>query len=120
NEASKAPARILVVEDEAITAADLQERLIALGYAIAGWSVTGEKAIALAQIERPDLVLMDIMLKGRMNGIEAAGAIRAQMQVPVIFLTANTNDTVIDEAKTSEPFAYLLKPFEERYLKTNI
>src|SRR5207302_10886283 len=70
-EASKAPARILVVEDEAITAADLQERLIALGYAIAGWSVTGEKAIALAQIERPDLVLMDIMLKGRMNGIEA-------------------------------------------------
>jgi two-component system, response regulator PdtaR len=118
--APAAPARILVVEDEAITAADLQDRLVQLGYEIAGWAVTGEDAIDLARNGQPDLVLMDIRLKGRMTGIEAAREIRAELRLPVIFLTANSNDAVVDEAKVSEPFAYLLKPFEERHLRANI
>lgn len=114
------PTRILVVEDEAIVAADLQDRLAALGYSVAGWATTGEEAIALASEEKPDLVLMDIMLRGAMNGIEAARAVRSELHLPVIFLTANSNDAVLEEAKISEPFAYLLKPFEERQLRTNI
>src|SRR5207302_6987906 len=77
--APAAPARILVVEDEAITAADLQDRLVQLGYEIAGWAVTGADAVKLARSEQPDLVLMDIRLKGRMTGIEAAREIRAEL-----------------------------------------
>lgn len=113
-------ARILVVEDEAITAADLQDRLAAMGYAVAGWATSGEDAIEIARREKPDLALMDIVLKGRINGIDAARIVRTELGVPVIFLTANSNDAVLDRAKTSEPFAYLLKPFEERQLRTNI
>jgi CheY-like chemotaxis protein len=114
------PASILVVEDEGITAADLQDRLESLGYEIAGWATSGEEAIELARCKKPNLVLMDIMLKGEMNGIEAARIIRSEMSLPVIFLSANSNDSVLNQAKMSEPFAYLLKPFEERQLRTNI
>jgi len=116
----RARTRVLVVEDEAIVAADLQDRLGGLGYEIAGWATTGEEAIALARDENPDLVLMDILLRGRMNGIEAARVVRTELHLPVIFLTANSNDAVLEEAKISEPFAYLLKPFEARQLRTNI
>ena len=116
----RAAPRVLVVEDEAIVAADLQDRLSALGYGVAGWATSGEEAIALSREEKPDLVLMDIMLRGAMNGIEAAQIVRTDLHLPVIFLTANSNDTVLEEAKISEPFAYLLKPFEERQLRTNI
>ena len=116
----KKPTRVLVVEDEAITAADLQDRLEAMGYGIAGWATSGEEAINLARGENPDVVLMDIILKGEMNGIEAARIMRTELHVPVIFLTANSNDAVVEQAKISEPFAYLLKPFEERQLRTNI
>jgi CheY-like chemotaxis protein len=91
-----------------------------MGYAIAGWATSGEEALALARGENPDIVLMDIMLKGEMNGIEAARIVRAELHVPAIFLTANSNNAIIEEAKVSEPFAYLLKPFEERQLRTNI
>ena len=115
-----APSRILVVEDEAIVAADIQDRLEALGYVIAGWGTTGDEALDLARTTNPDLILMDIMLKGPMNGIQAAHLIRIEMSLPVIFLTANSDDAVLEQAKVSEPFAYLLKPFEERQLRTNI
>ena len=112
--------RILVVEDEAIVAADIQDRLETLGYAVAGWATTGDEAIELARSSSPDLILMDIMLKGPMNGIQAAHLIRIELSLPVIFLTANSDEAVLDQAKISEPFAYLLKPFEERQLRTNI
>jgi len=114
------PSRILVVEDEAIVAADIQDRLEALGYVVAGWGTTGAEALDLARSAAPDLVLMDIMLKGPMNGIQAAHLIRIEFSLPVIFLTANSDEAVLDQAKISEPFAYLLKPFEERQLRTNI
>jgi CheY-like chemotaxis protein len=114
------PARILVIEDEAIVAADIQDRLEVLGYTVAGWGTTGAEALDLARTTQPDLILMDIMLKGPMNGIQAAHLIRIELSIPVIFLTANSDEAVLEQAKISEPFAYLLKPFEERQLRTNI
>ena len=115
-----APSRILVVEDEAIVAADIQDRLETLGYTVAGWGTTGAEALDLARSTKPDLILMDIMLKGPMNGIQAAHLVRIELSLPVIFLTANSDEAVLEQAKISEPFAYLLKPFEERQLRTNI
>jgi len=112
--------RILVIEDEAIVAADIQDRLETLGYEVAGWGTTGAEALELARSSKPDLVLMDIMLKGPMNGIQAAHLVRVELSLPVIFLTANSDEAVLEQAKISEPFAYLLKPFEERQLRTNI
>jgi len=114
------PSRILVIEDEAIVAADIQDRLEALGYEVAGWGTTGAEALDLARSSKPDLILMDIMLKGPMNGIQAAHLVRVELSLPVIFLTANSDEAVLEQAKISEPFAYLLKPFEERQLRTNI
>ena len=111
--------RLLVVEDEAIVAADLEDRLNRMGYHVVGTAESGEEAIEKARDLKPDLVFMDIMLKGGMDGIEAAALMREEQSVPVIFLTANSNDAIINRAKVSEPFAYLLKPFEERHLKIN-
>jgi diguanylate cyclase (GGDEF)-like protein/PAS domain S-box-containing protein len=113
-------ARILVVEDEIIVAADIQDRLEALGYevpATVGW---GEKAVELADALRPDLVLMDIQLKGRMDGVEAADQIRQRFGIPVVYLTANADHPTVQRAKVTEPFGYVIKPFEERELHTTI
>lgn len=114
------PVRILVVEDEFITAADLEAELSRLGYEPIGPVATADEAIRRTGTERPDLVLMDIMLKGPMDGVEAAALIREKHRVPVIFLTANSDDAVLDRAKVSEPFGYLVKPFDQRNLRTNI
>jgi CheY-like chemotaxis protein len=112
--------RILVVEDEAIVSADIQDRLHALGYEVAGTADTGAGAIAQAALLRPDLILMDIMLKGDMTGTEAAGRIRSQLQLPIIYLTANSNDDTFIKARDTGPFGFILKPFEEATLKVNI
>src|SRR6516225_7279940 len=92
-------ARILVVEDEVIVSADLQDQLVRLGYRVAGAAVSGEESIRKASDLKPDLVLMDIILKGEMDGIEAARQIRDKLKVPVIFLTANSNDSILERAK---------------------
>ena len=113
-------ATILIVEDEAIVAADLAGKLNRLGYIISGTTGFGEEAVNQAREERPDLVLMDIRLKGTMDGIEAAGIIRREFDLPVIFLTAHSDRATLDRAKLAEPFGYILKPFEERELTTNI
>jgi diguanylate cyclase (GGDEF)-like protein/PAS domain S-box-containing protein len=113
-------ARILVVEDESIVAADIQDRLETLGYEVpvtVGW---GEKAVELAGTLRPDLVLMDIQLKGRMDGVEAADQIRQRFGIPVVYLTANADHPTVQRAKVTEPFGYVIKPFEERELHTTI
>ena len=81
-------ARILIVEDEYIVAADLEMKLTRLGYQVVGSAVTGEEAIVLAERHRPDVVLMDVQLQGRMNGVEAAETIRTKVCVPIIFITA--------------------------------
>jgi two-component system phosphate regulon sensor histidine kinase PhoR len=113
-------ARILIVEDESIVALDLQTSLGGLGYDVLLSVSSGEEAIASAERTHPDLILMDIMLDGEMDGIEAAGQIRKQFGIPVVFLTAYADEDTLRRAKITEPFGYLLKPFEERELHTTI
>jgi DNA-binding LytR/AlgR family response regulator len=111
---------ILVVEDEIIVSKDIQNSLKKLGYTIVGSAASGEKAIEVAIAEKPDLILMDIMLKGEMNGIEAAEKIKESMNIPIIFLTAYAEDSTLSKAKLVEPYGYILKPFKEIDLKTAI
>jgi len=111
---------ILVVEDEAIVSKDIQQSLKKLGYNIVGAAATGEKAIALALEHKPDLVLMDIMLKGEMSGIEAAEQIKEKLKIPVIYLTAYADENTLSKAKVTEPYGYIIKPFKEIDLHTSI
>lgn len=113
-------ARILVVEDESIVALDIQDRLESLGYEVPATVASGERAIEQAGALRPDLVLMDIRLQGRMDGVEAADQIRQRFGIPVIYLTANADHPTVQRAKITEPFGYVIKPFEERELHTTI
>lgn len=113
-------ARVLVVEDEAIVAMDISVMLRELGYEVEGPAATGEEAVSLAERERPDLVLMDIMLRGGMDGVEAARRIRETTGAPIVYLTAYADESTLLRAKTAEPLGYLLKPFEERELRTTI
>ena len=109
-------ARILIVEDEGIVARDLRRSLERLGYQVVGLASTGEDAVTKAVEARPDLVLMDIRLGGSMDGVTAAQLIRKQQNLPVIYVTAFTDADTVNRAKVTEPFGYLLKPFEEREL----
>ncbi|MBI5591306.1 MAG: response regulator [Deltaproteobacteria bacterium] len=111
---------ILIVEDEAIVSADIANKLRKLGYEVAGTTGTGEEAIEIARRQRPSLVLMDIRLAGAMDGIAAADVIRQECQVPVIFLTAHSDKATIQRAKLAEAFGYILKPFDDRELHTQI
>ena len=112
--------RILVVEDETIVSLDLQNSLKILGYKVVGAASNGPDAIAKAESARPDLVLMDIILKGDMDGVQTAEAIHARLNVPVIFLTACADEATLQRAKVTEPFGYMIKPFEERELHSHI
>lgn len=112
--------RILVVEDESIVAADIQDRLESMGYEVPATVASGEKAVEMADLLSPHLVLMDIQLKGRMDGVEAANQIRQRFGIPVIYLTANADHPTVQRAKVTEPFGYVIKPFEEMELRTTI
>ncbi len=112
--------RLLIVEDESILSLDIQNRIRNLGYAVAGTANSGEEAIKKARETRPDLVLMDIMLRGKMDGVQAAEEIRSHVDIPVIYLTAYADEQTLTRAKLTEPFGYILKPFEERELHTTI
>ncbi len=111
---------VLVVEDESIVSKDIQHSLTKLGYEVVGAAATGEKALELARLERPDVVLMDIMLKGEMNGVEAADIIKKELHLPVIFLTAYADEATLNKAKITEPYGYIIKPFKEIDLHTSI
>ena len=111
---------ILVVEDEKITAIDIRERLVDLGYTVPVDLSTGEEAVEAAGRLKPDLVLMDIVLKGEMDGVQAAEKIGSLYHIPVVFLTAFSDDETLQRAKQTEPFGYILKPFDERELRTTI
>jgi two-component system, response regulator PdtaR len=113
-------ARILVVEDEAILAANLEDQVRRMGHEVVGVTGSGERAVGLAGREQPDLVLMDIRLDGAMDGLEAARRIRERRGVPVIFITAYADDALLERARESEPFGYLVKPVEPRELRANI
>jgi two-component system, LytTR family, response regulator LytT len=111
---------ILIVEDESIVAKDIQQSLKKLGYEVLGICSTGEDAIVKAEQTKPSLVLMDIMLKGQMSGIDAADAIRQKLNIPIIFLTAYADSSTLSKAKVTEPYGYIIKPFKEIDLQTNI
>ena len=105
---------IFIVEDERIVAEDIAETLKKLGYLISGIAVSGESALEKIQETLPDIVLMDIHLAGTMDGIEAAGQILALFDIPVIYLTAYADNELLDRAKVTEPYGYVLKPFNDR------
>jgi CheY-like chemotaxis protein len=111
---------ILVVEAESIVARDVQDMLKSWGYVVPAVVSSGEKAIEKAAETHPDLVLIDIRLKGEMDGIEAAEVIRARFDIPVIYLTAYVNDNRFQRALMSEHYSYILKPFDESELHTTI
>jgi two-component system, cell cycle sensor histidine kinase and response regulator CckA len=117
---SARPCRVLIAEDESLIAEELRIRLQRLGLDVLVPVTSAEDAVAAVSRAPPDLVLMDIHLKGRMDGIEAAGAIRQRYHVPVIYLTAHSDIATITRAKVTEPFGYLLKPFDERDLRIAI
>jgi signal transduction histidine kinase len=112
--------KILVVEDEAIIAEDIAYHLEKMGYAVVDIVATGEDAIEVATTTQPDLVLMDIMLQGEMDGIEAAQQIRTGLSIPVVYLTANADENTLQRAKITGPFGYIIKPFKEKELRATI
>jgi len=117
---SMAKTNVLVVEDESIVSKDIQHSLKKLGYNVVGAAATGEKALKLVHSENPDIVLMDIMLKGDMNGIDTAAEIKKTKGLPVIFLTAYADESTLSKAKITEPYGYIIKPFKEIDLHTSI
>ena len=108
--------KILLVEDEGIVLLHIKKTLESLGYAISGVATTGEDAIIKAMESRPDLVLIDVVLKGVVDGIDAAEKIRALFNIPVIYLSAHSDEGTLQRAKVTEPFGYIVKPFRERDL----
>jgi len=117
---SHPPRKLLVVEDEALVAEDIADHLRKLGYNVVGVIDNGEEAVRQAFALMPDLVLMDVQLRGGMDGTEAARQIRVSCGRPVIFLTGHSDPSVIKRAKESEPYGYILKPFGERELLVQI
>ncbi len=115
-----AEGRILVVEDEHIVAMGIKKMLKSLGYQVTGIASTGEDAISKAESTFPDLVLMDIMLKGNLDGIEAAREIIKRFDLPVVYLSAYSDSQILERAKQTGPFGYIVKPFEERDLHSSI
>ena len=113
-------AKILIVEDESIVAFDLKRMLLNLNYDVLDIVSSGEKAIKHAIADKPDLIIMDIMLNGPITGVEAAARIKGIMNVPVIYLTAYADTETLKSAKVTEPYGYILKPFEEKVLLSTI
>ena len=105
---------ILVVEDERIVAMALEKALRRMRYSVVGITDSGQDAVRKATQTQPDVVLMDIRLRGPIDGIEAAAQIQSQGDVPIVYLTAYADDETLQQAKITEPYGYVLKPFEER------
>ncbi|MDH7559361.1 MAG: PAS domain S-box protein [bacterium] len=112
--------RILIVEDESLVAADLAQLLEKLGYRVTGRVATGKAALAAVEQERPDLVLMDIGLRGELDGIQTAAQLSGRCGIPVVFLTAHSDDATLERAKQAQPFGYILKPFDEREVRATV
>ena len=112
--------KILIVEDEAAIALELEKLLAALGYEVAGSVANGKKAVATAEQLKPDLILMDIVMPGELDGIDAAQIIRKQLDIPVIFLTAHADNETLKRAKVTEPLGYIIKPFQEADIRSAV
>ncbi len=112
--------RILIVEDDMIIAANISLQLTNLGYAVTGIESRGEEAIIHAELNRPDIILMDVHLKGVLNGIETTKAIQKNADIPVIYLTANSDETTFSKARETHPEAFISKPFNKLDLQRTI
>ncbi len=113
-------AKILIVEDERIVGEDIKVRLKKLGYSVPSIAHSGEEAIEKVKVLKPDLVLMDIVLDGEMDGIQAASIITSLYNIPVVYLTAHADPKTLERAKITEPYGYVLKPFNDRDLNISI
>ncbi len=114
------PARILIVEDELLIAQNVSRKLKKMGYEVVDIVSSGEIAVQTAIAQHPDLVLMDIVIQGEMDGIDAATKIREQCHIPVIYLTAYADEKTLERAKLTDPLGYILKPFKDRDLRVTI
>jgi CheY-like chemotaxis protein len=112
--------KILVVEDESIIALNIKKKLKRFGYTVPAIVATGEEAIKMAEITFPDLILMDVRLKGAMDGVKTAEEIHKRFNIPIIFLTAYSDDELLEKAKKTKPYGYIVKPFKANDLKSNI
>jgi two-component system, response regulator PdtaR len=112
--------RIVIVEDEIIVAEDLKLTLTNFGYDVIAIASTGERAIEIAESEHPDLILMDIVLAGKCDGITTAEQIHAREDIPIIYVTANLDKTLLQRVKHTTPFGYIVKPFNDREVYSNI
>ena len=112
--------RILIVEDEIVVASEIKLRLEAMGYGVIGIVNNGRDAIKKADLYEPDVILMDITLKGRMTGLEATREITRNSDIPVIFITAHTDKTTLDSAKEASAHGIFTKPFSDVELQAAI
>ena len=112
--------RALIIEDEALIAEELSERLSGLGFCVIAAVDSADEGVAIATRERPDLVLMDIRLKGAKNGMQAAEEIRQQVDVPIVYLTAYSDESTVERAKRTEHDGFILKPFHRQELQATI
>lgn len=112
--------RIMIVEDEWTVAEEIRMVLESMEYEVTSLSAAGEEAIQNAEKDKPDLVLMDIVLEGEMDGIAAANEIRSRFNIPIIFLTAYTDDKILERASITGPYGYIVKPFVNEDLKISI
>ncbi len=115
-----AEGRILIVEDEHIVAMGIKRMLKSLGYTVTGVASSGKDAISKAESTFPDLILMDIMLKGELDGVEAAKEIKERFDVPIVYLTAYSDSNILERVKKTGPSGYIVKPFDEKDLYSNI
>jgi len=113
-------ARVMVVEDERVVALHLKQQLTRLGYSVPAMATSGEKALKQIHELRPDVVLLDIHIDGAMDGIATAAAIPVDLQIPVVYLTAYSEEPTLDRARNTNPYGYLLKPFSERELHATL
>lgn len=111
---------ILIVEDDSLISGDIEATLKRLGHGVSAVVSSGEEALQSAALNRPDLALMDIKLRGKMDGVETAQRLRAQFQTPVIYLTSHSDDATLRRTKYTEPYGYIVKPFTEDALRTTI
>ena len=112
--------RVMVVDDEAAITTQLEERLTLMGYEVVGSASSGQEAVEMAKRIRPDIVLMDIVMPGSLDGIDASEIIKVELDIPVIFLTAYASEKFVNKAKDVEPFGYIVKPFQEKEIKATI
>ncbi len=112
--------KLMLADDEAVITTQLERRLSTMGYDVVGTASSGEESIDLARELKPAMVLMDIVMPGRLDGIDAAEIIRNELDIPIIFLTAYADDKLIERAKSVEPFGYIVKPFKENEIKATV